>query len=84
MRALARRAHKPHSVDAEATLASLVASIGHPLKKQECKTRKIQTAATPMPCKHQLCKPICTEKQQSVDLLATTFRRMPTANCIGG
>jgi len=52
--------------DAEATLASLVASIGHPLKKQECKTRKIQTAATPMPCKHQLCKPICTEKQQAV------------------
>merc|ERR1712093_749884 len=35
--------------DEEAAFAAIVATIGHPIKKAECKTRKIQTEATKMP-----------------------------------
>merc|ERR1712167_23972 len=60
--------------DEEAAFAAIVASIGHPIKKAECKTRKIQTEATKMPCEIPVCHPICTQEPATLDYSTYTIK----------
>merc|ERR1712216_1053407 len=60
--------------DEGAAFAAIVASIGHPIKKAECKTRKIQTEATKMPCEIPVCHPICTQEPATLDYSTYTIK----------
>merc|ERR1712139_294502 len=55
-------------------MGAIVASIGHPIKKAECKTRKIQTEATKMPCEIPVCHPICTQEPATLDYSTYTIK----------